>query len=109
MNINEKQAWEFDKFRLERIKETCHYKVDVELQRLVQQAEEILAEIVPDMNDYSGEGHIGQWEQLRLINKNIDNRIAQETISHGIFERLRKFVREIFKVLVKLEPEIFEL
>ena len=75
MIANEQESWEMSKSEINRLKTTCFYINDNELQKLIRQKEEVLAEIVPSSTDYLCKKNEFQWTLIRSLNTIIDDRV----------------------------------
>ena len=84
MIASEQRSWESSKYDVKELKSTGFYKNDVELQKLVQQKEEVLGQIVPSPFDYSGKNNKMLWGQIRSLNSSIDFRINADATFNKI-------------------------
>ena len=84
MLLSEQQSWKSCQSELKALKNTVFYKNDVELQELIQQAEGVLANIEPNAIDFSGKGHVLQWDLLRSLKRSIDERLKMNATRNKI-------------------------
>jgi len=88
MLASEQLSWGLSKNDLEVLENTGFYKNDVELQKLVQQAEEVLMKIIPSPIAFGpmqmSETNVKLWEQFHPLRKRIDDRVKENAKQNKI-------------------------
>lgn len=84
MILNELQSWEMRKRNLNALKNIGFYRYDAELRDLIQQAEDVLAQIDPSPMDYLKTSHEMQWDVFRSLDASINARIKADAALNKI-------------------------